>query len=269
MKEILNICRIYIIGILSKIKFYSWGDVKDMNQNNISMCEKWLKIIGKRKIQSFQDSYADLFNISLGIIDLNGESLTVWSNSSLFCHYIIKNNKERCKQEKKRIIDHVIKKQETIKYICYMNVIYFACPIFFNNDLVALCLGGGVQLEENKNDNYKIQNIPVFSEDKLNDIIRLLENVLSLITINKDVNLKDKNTKIGEKQEIVFLEKKLTLREIQIVKLINDGLTNKEISLELNISEKTVKTHITNILRKLHMKDRLEIVIFCRKNIMN
>ncbi len=247
------------------------GELREMNEVDISKCENWIKTLEKRKIQSFQDSYADLFNISLGIIALDGRSLTVWSNSSLFCHYIMRSNHERCKKERAHIIDYVIKKKETIKYECYMNLIYFACPIFLKNDLVAICLGGGVYLEERKglNENKMIEGIPVINEDKLNDIIILLENTLNLLNIDKDINLVDEGKISGGKQELFLFEKKLSRRELEVVKLINSGQTNKEISVKLNISEKTVKTHITNILRKLKMKDRLEIIIFCRNNLMN
>jgi len=69
-------------------------------------------------------------------------------------------------------------------------------------------------------------------------------------------------------KKVIMNMNKLSLREIDVVKLINTGLSNKEISAELNISKKTVKTHITHILRKLKMKDRLQIVIFCKNNIM-
>ena len=242
-----------------------------MNKVEFSKCEKWIKTNGKRKIQSFQDSFADLFNISLGIISLDGKTLTVWSNSSLFCHRIIKNNRERCKQEKKCIIDYVLKKGETIKYTCYMGVTYFAYPIFCNKDIVAICLGGGVYLEESKelSENKVIQDIPAFSEIKLNDSIKLLENVFNLLNVNEDISFVDENKKDEIRQEVLFLEKKLSRRELDIVKLINSGLPNKEISMELNISEKTVKTHITSILRKLNMKNRLQIIIFCKNNIIN
>ncbi|NFN39812.1 RNA polymerase subunit sigma-70 [Clostridium botulinum] len=230
--------------------------------------EKWIKIKGKRKIQSFQDLYADLFNISLGIISLEGKALTVWSNSSLFCNYIIKNNSERCKQEKQKIIDYVMKNGQVIKYTCYMKITYFACPIFYGDDLVAICLGGGVYLEENKeslNENM-VKGIQILERSKLNDIITLLENVFNLIDNEKEINQlkKDKNENFDE--DLFFLENKLTLREMEVVKLINLGMTNKEICMKLNISEKTVKTHVTNILRKLKMKDRLEVVIFCKSN---
>lgn len=97
-----------------------------MNQMHIPKCEKWIRTNGKRKIQSFQDSFAGSFNISLGVISLDGKALTVWSNSSLFCNYVIKNNHERCMREKQCIIDYVLKKRETIKYTCYMGITYFA-----------------------------------------------------------------------------------------------------------------------------------------------
>ncbi|MEG1255209.1 PocR ligand-binding domain-containing protein [Clostridium sp.] len=72
-----------------------------MDKMEFSRCKKWLTTMGKRKIQSFQDSFAEIFNISLDIISIDGKSLTVRSNSSLFCNYIVKNNSERCRKEKK------------------------------------------------------------------------------------------------------------------------------------------------------------------------
>ncbi len=235
-----------------------------------SQGEKWIKIKGKRKIQSFQDLYADLFNISLGIMSLEGKTLTVWSNSSLFCNYIIKNNSERCKQEKQKIIDYVMKTGKSVKYTCYMKITYFACPIFYGDDLVAICLGGGVYLKEDKDSLNEsiVKGIEILETSKLNDIINLLENVFNLIDNEKEITQfeKDKNEKFNE--DLFFLENKLTLREMEVVKLINLGMTNKEICMKLNISEKTVKTHVTNILRKLKMKDRLEVVIFCKSNSM-
>lgn len=53
----------------------------------------------------------------------------------------------------------------------------------------------------------------------------------------------------------------LTQRELDIVKLISDGLSNKEISNELFLSEGTVKNHITSILSKMDLKHRTQIAI--------
>jgi DNA-binding NarL/FixJ family response regulator len=51
----------------------------------------------------------------------------------------------------------------------------------------------------------------------------------------------------------------LTRREEQLVPLIESGMTNKEIAIQLNLSEQTVKNHIHRILRKVGVEDRLSI----------
>ncbi len=54
----------------------------------------------------------------------------------------------------------------------------------------------------------------------------------------------------------------LTPREIEVLRLVAKGKKNKEIALELNISIKTVKTHVSNILSKLHILDRTQAAMF-------
>ena len=51
----------------------------------------------------------------------------------------------------------------------------------------------------------------------------------------------------------------LTRREREVVELVVDGLTNPEIAGRLFVSQKTVETHMTNILRKLGISSRREI----------
>lgn len=59
----------------------------------------------------------------------------------------------------------------------------------------------------------------------------------------------------------------LSTREYEVLGLLSKGLSNKNIGEELFISEKTVKNHVTQIYRKLEVKDRLQAVIFAYKNI--
>lgn len=56
----------------------------------------------------------------------------------------------------------------------------------------------------------------------------------------------------------------LTRREQQLVHMISRGLTNKEIAVQLNLSEQTVKNHIHRMLRKVGATDRLSVVELCR-----
>jgi len=58
----------------------------------------------------------------------------------------------------------------------------------------------------------------------------------------------------------------LTRRQQQLVPLIAQGLTNKEIALQLNLSEQTVKNHVHRMLQKVGAEDRLSVVEMVRVN---
>jgi NarL family two-component system response regulator LiaR len=54
----------------------------------------------------------------------------------------------------------------------------------------------------------------------------------------------------------------LSERELEVLKLIAEGLSNAEISKRLFISEKTTKSHVSNILSKLHLADRTQAAVY-------
>jgi NarL family two-component system response regulator LiaR len=58
----------------------------------------------------------------------------------------------------------------------------------------------------------------------------------------------------------------LTDREREVVCLIGQGLSNREIAQQLIISHRTVKTHVSNILSKLDMNDRTQVAIYAIKS---
>jgi DNA-binding NarL/FixJ family response regulator len=61
-------------------------------------------------------------------------------------------------------------------------------------------------------------------------------------------------------------ENRLTAREREVLKLIAEGMINKEIATKLYISEKTVKNHVSSIFRKLNVSDRTQAAIYAIKH---
>ena len=58
---------------------------------------------------------------------------------------------------------------------------------------------------------------------------------------------------------------RLTERELEVLRLVAQGMSNREIAGELYISENTVKNHVRNILEKLHLHSRMEAVMYAVK----
>jgi DNA-binding NarL/FixJ family response regulator len=59
-----------------------------------------------------------------------------------------------------------------------------------------------------------------------------------------------------------LIQSELSDREIQVLKLIANGKDNGMIALELHISPKTVKNHISNILMKLQIDNRIQAAVY-------
>ena len=63
-------------------------------------------------------------------------------------------------------------------------------------------------------------------------------------------------------------EPRLSDRELEVLKLVAQGFTNKEAAGALHLSENTVKNHVANILDKLHLRSRLEAVMYAMRTKM-
>ena len=70
----------------------------------------------------------------------------------------------------------------------------------------------------------------------------------------------------GGESNVKGVLQELTHRELDVLKLLAIGLGNKEIAVRLFVSEKTVKTHVANILQKLEVRTRTQAAIIANKH---
>lgn len=74
------------------------------------------------------------------------------------------------------------------------------------------------------------------------------------------------NAKMIDRDKDVLKIEALTKREVEVLKLVSFGMYNKEIAEKLNISERTVKNHISNIFKKIEVSDRTQAAVFAIRN---
>lgn len=74
------------------------------------------------------------------------------------------------------------------------------------------------------------------------------------------------NNKMNMKEKDMPLIDELTKREISVLKSLSLGKTNREIADQLEISERTVKNHISSIFKKINVIDRTQAAVFAIRN---
>ena len=232
---------------------------------------EWVKTIGKEKLQAYQDSFARTFGISLCLVSLQGKAFSIWSNSSLFCYYMMKNNRLRCLQERENAIKSVLSLGHTRIIRCYMGLTFFISPVVYRGEIICLVYGGGVVLGSDMicAGNKLAENITTMSEKQFSDMLDLLQNTLEMLDFNVSFKRDMKCMQAVSDRpvnEYLFLKHKLSRREMDIAQAVCECLSNKQIGEKLFISEKTVKSHISNILAKMGMKDRMQLMMFCQEH---
>src|SRR5688500_4085918 len=61
----------------------------------------------------------------------------------------------------------------------------------------------------------------------------------------------------------VLTQRGLSNREAEVAELVTKGLSNKEVANQLFVTEKTVKFHLTNIYKKMSLKSRAQLIVWC------
>lgn len=117
----------------------------------------------------------------------------------------------------------------------------------------------------------------ILKDSELNSVVKAIKRVAvgeSVFPSHLMEKVMEKFHQLSEQQhESVVVgnyqgnhEYKLTRREVEVLQCIVDGMSNKECAQTLFISEKTVKNHITNLLRKLEVNDRTQAAVYALHN---
>lgn len=74
------------------------------------------------------------------------------------------------------------------------------------------------------------------------------------------------NEVVGQETSQVLEDVRMTRREREVIELISEGLSNKEIAQRLNIATHTVKSHVRNVMEKLALHTRLQIAAYAHRD---
>jgi len=100
------------------------------------------------------------------------------------------------------------------------------------------------------------------SIDEVAQAVRVVADGQSLISPSMAVKLLDEFKQMSRSGRQEVLTPRLTDRELEVLRLVAQGLNNREIAKRLFISENTVKNHVRNILEKLQLHSRMEAVMY-------
>ncbi|NDK32114.1 response regulator transcription factor [Nesterenkonia haasae] len=93
-------------------------------------------------------------------------------------------------------------------------------------------------------------------------IDRILQVAKGESLVTKDLAVRVHSSITSQHQDTQSPELNLTVRESQVLELITEGLTNRQIGARLNIAEKTVKNYVSGLLAKLGMKRRTQVAAY-------
>lgn len=252
-----------------------------------------LDIVDECFMQSVQDFFAETMDVALVSVYQN-IWLTDPSNSTAFCRNYTRRNLDAyhfCEECHKKWEKIAIEKKEPVIFQCHIGLTNFTIPIMLNNEHIATVVGGQILLNPPSEDHFRqvakkfgfdekeyleaARDLKIFSEEKLKritDLIFLVTNSFCSVLyenskleelgleheLMKNIELKKwfiSNYSRGKRKNFI------TAREHEILKLVVDGKSNNEISKELFISVHTVKAHVSAIIEKFGVVDRVQVAV--------
>lgn len=255
-----------------------------------------LDVIDVNFMQKIQDYFAEAFNLAMVSVYEN-DCLTQSSNPSDFCSKYIRYGKfghKLCDQCHMEIEKKAMKMGEPIDYVCHAGLINFIVPIVLEGKYIASVLCGQIlsgKPEEKfmrerarelgfDEEEYlaKIKEVKIISPEKLKtikDLIYIFTNTITAISYanyqlaKMGLKYKIPHNEVFEKwlssHPTKIYPRPVTNREFEVLKLVAQGKSNTEIAQDLVISIHTAKAHVSSLLEKMEVEDRVQLVVKAMK----
>lgn len=229
-------------------------------------------------------------DIALLVVD-NNNPITVPSNFTDFCKYT-RSSKLGCKLCDDCHLKNgkvARKKNKSIIYTCHAGLTNFATPFVIKGKYLTTLLGGQILLKpqresflskkakelglEEKEYLSKANKLRIISKERFKAITEasnlFVNGVSSIYYANYKLAELGMDYKISKNlglEQWLFLnceinERPITEREFEVLRLIVLGKSNTEIAKELFISVHTVKAHVSSILEKFAVEDRVQVAV--------
>lgn len=224
---------------------------------------RWISMVGKGALQDYQDCFVRDHHIPLLLVDTQGNPLLVPSLKVDFCNFVQSGVPHDCSG----IVGHDV--SDIVRYFdsrrvfdplvrtCNFGVTTFVVPVCFNARLIALWRCDDFVFDDTPHaEQLRAKfDIPVISHEEFENATSWLQCVCRLLDIHLDATASSDSPAPTR-----VLSPVLTPRENEIALLVCDGLSNSQIADRLFLSEKTVKTHMSSILAKLGVRNRVQLI---------
>jgi DNA-binding CsgD family transcriptional regulator len=197
-------------------------------------------------LQTIQDLFSEYVGFSIVFIDSNAKEITIPSKLPMICF----NNEqydEKCKACYRNILKGLKENSEDeMLYQCHKGLYIHVCTtnIKLNYQFTYLING-------------RVSDRSILTTNQ-----RFLR-ALSILPFNISHEDLQNHSLSKQYKNIAY---NLTPQEYSILKYLVEGLSNKEIANHLNISVSTVKIHVSNIIKKLHVTNRTEAAFYALKD---
>ena len=226
--------------------------------------DEWFGLFSRGDLRDFQDCFAAETGIALSLVGRAGDTLIVPSRDKWFCRFSLTHFSHTCNIGVEAVVPSLVKRYdvrcnfEPVVMTCDFGLTEFYVPVYFDNRLMAFWAGGGFVLSGQ----YRAHMLHRKFDVTVIEPEEFRRNLRRLVTTTRLLNIRVGRTPASQdapRRDSVF-EGKLTRREREVAQLVCRGLSNREVAQRLFLSEKTVKSHITNILSKLGVRDRAQLM---------